>query len=92
MYEKALALKESFVRARHNLGVSCMNIGCYDEATGHLMHALSWHDPSHTNISTNLWETLRRNFVFCDRMDLASLCEVRSLRQINDVLKINGTR
>ena len=31
-YYKALQLKPSFVRARYNLGVSCLNIGCYKEA------------------------------------------------------------
>lgn len=42
-YEKALALRPNFVRARYNLGVSCMNIGCYEQAAGHLLSALNMH-------------------------------------------------
>lgn len=42
-YEKALMLKPNFVRARYNLGVSCINIGCFDEAAQHLLGALSMH-------------------------------------------------
>jgi peroxin-5 len=42
-YEKALAIHPNFVRARYNLGVSCINIGCHDEAAGHLLSALDMH-------------------------------------------------
>ncbi|KAI9719204.1 MAG: Peroxisomal membrane signal receptor PTS1 [Chrysothrix sp. TS-e1954] len=42
-YEKALALNPNFVRARYNLGVSCINIGCYAEAAQHLLGALDMH-------------------------------------------------
>ncbi|OJD13618.1 hypothetical protein AJ78_05940 [Emergomyces pasteurianus Ep9510] len=42
-YEKALTLNPNFVRARYNLGVSCINIGCYPEAAQHLLGALSMH-------------------------------------------------
>lgn len=42
-YERALTLKPGFVRARYNLGVSCINVGCYEQAAGHLLGALSMH-------------------------------------------------
>jgi peroxin-5 len=42
-YEKALTYNPNFVRARYNLGVSCINIGCYPEAAQHLLGALSMH-------------------------------------------------
>ncbi|EPE06174.1 peroxisomal targeting signal receptor [Ophiostoma piceae UAMH 11346] len=42
-YEKALSMHPNFVRARYNLGVSCINMGCYDEAASHLLAALSMH-------------------------------------------------
>lgn len=45
-YERALSLRSNFVRARYNLGVSCINIGCYDEAAAHLLGALSMHKVS----------------------------------------------
>ncbi|KAL8644652.1 MAG: hypothetical protein Q9210_007145 [Variospora velana] len=42
-YEKALQLNPNFVRARYNLGVSCINIGCNEEAAQHLLGALAMH-------------------------------------------------
>ena len=42
-YEQALTINANFVRARYNLGVSCINIGCYPEAAQHLLGALSMH-------------------------------------------------
>ncbi|MCJ1370166.1 Peroxisomal membrane signal receptor PTS1 [Loxospora ochrophaea] len=42
-YEKALTLNPNFVRARYNLGVSCINIGCFEQAAQHLLGALSMH-------------------------------------------------
>ncbi|KIW48188.1 hypothetical protein, variant [Exophiala oligosperma] len=42
-YCKALEFNPNFVRARYNLGVSCINIGCYPEAAGHLLGALNLH-------------------------------------------------
>ena len=42
-YCKALAENPNFVRARYNLGVSCINIGCYPEAAAHLLGALDLH-------------------------------------------------
>ena len=42
-YERALQLNPNFVRARYNLGVSCINIGCFPEAAQHLLGALAMH-------------------------------------------------
>jgi tetratricopeptide (TPR) repeat protein len=42
-YERALTINPNFVRARYNLGVSCINIGCYEQAAEHLLGALSMH-------------------------------------------------
>lgn len=42
-YERALTLHPNFVRARYNLGVSCINIGCLEEAAQHLLGALAMH-------------------------------------------------
>jgi peroxin-5 len=42
-YERALELRPNFVRARYNLGVSCINIGVLPEAAGHLLGALAMH-------------------------------------------------
>jgi peroxin-5 len=42
-YEHALELRPNFVRARYNLGVSCINMGVLPEAAGHLLGALEMH-------------------------------------------------
>ncbi|PFH57250.1 hypothetical protein XA68_15321 [Ophiocordyceps unilateralis] len=42
-YEQALALAPNFVRARYNLGVSCININCHHEAACHFLAALEMH-------------------------------------------------
>ncbi|KAF9978488.1 Peroxisomal membrane signal receptor PTS1 [Actinomortierella ambigua] len=77
-YHKALEIKPSFVRARYNLGISCINIGCHREAVEHLLGALSMHQTDGqagpegaVNASSNLWETLRRTFMMMGRSDLA---------------------
>jgi peroxin-5 len=42
-YERALELRPNFVRARYNLGVSCINLGALPEAAGHLLGSLEMH-------------------------------------------------
>ena len=42
-YEQALTLNPNFVRARYNLGVSCINISVLPQAAQHLLGALSMH-------------------------------------------------
>lgn len=75
-YFKALEIRPTFVRARYNLGVSCINIGCYKEAAEHLLSGLAMHEVegqestlSH-NQSSSLTETLKRAFIAMNRRDL----------------------
>ena len=42
-YHRALELKPNFVRARYNLGVSCINMDLWPQAAGHLLGAMSMH-------------------------------------------------
>lgn len=76
-YHRALQLKPSFVRARYNLAVSSMNIGCYKEAAEYLLTALSMHEVEGVPVasggsipSTNILETLKRAFIAMERRDL----------------------
>jgi len=80
-YHKALHLKPSFVRARYNLGVSCINIGCYKEAAEHFLGALSLHGDTNNrkNVSNNLWETLCRTFLMMERKDLFEKAQAHNL-------------
>lgn len=68
-YRKALELRPTFTRATYNLGVSCLNIGCYQEAAEHLLAALDGQRTDDPDVaraaagdegSANLWHTLRR--------------------------------
>lgn len=78
-YTRALDIAPTFVRCRYNLGVSCINIGCYEEAAQHLLSGLEMHQlqgdaGGGVNLSTNLWETLRRVFlVGMNRPDLSKM-------------------
>lgn len=78
-YTQALEIAPTFVRCRYNLGVSCINIGCYEAAAQHLLSGLAMHQlqgdaGGGVNLSTNLWETLRRVFlVGMNRPDLSKL-------------------
>ncbi|ORY57033.1 TPR-like protein [Neocallimastix californiae] len=84
-YYQALELKPTFVRCRYNLGIACMNIGCYKEAVEHFLGALSMHiihyskdgkgNDAGVNISDSIWESLRRTFVLMERHDLAKLAK-----------------
>lgn len=76
-YHKALQLRPSFVRARYNLAVSSINIGCYKEAAEYLLSALKMHEveggPLNGTVAAgnnNILETLKRAFVAMDRRDL----------------------
>lgn len=42
-YQEALSIAPNFVRARYNLGVSCININCHQEAASHFLAALEMH-------------------------------------------------
>ncbi|ODV96727.1 hypothetical protein PACTADRAFT_48544 [Pachysolen tannophilus NRRL Y-2460] len=82
-YSRALQLNPNFVRARYNLGVSCINMGLYKEAAEHLLGGLSMHNVEGStfdngnnnntigsNQSVSLLETLKRAFLAMDRRDL----------------------
>ncbi|KAH7326594.1 tetratricopeptide-like protein [Stachybotrys elegans] len=57
-YEQALSLSPNFVRARYNLGVSCINISCHQEAAGHLLAALDMHKSIEKSGRTKAYEIL----------------------------------
>ena len=88
-YEKALARRPHFVRAMHNLGVAKLNLGRYQEAARHLIEGLvtSNFEKHQVNISTALWDTLKRSFYCMERSELAELCQTRDLSGIIKALE-----
>lgn len=84
-YHKALELRPSFVRARYNIGVSCVNIGCYKEAAEHILTGLSMHKRGNgdseegVNVSSNSWEMLRKAFIMMVSGKVVSTVKARVL-------------
>ena len=58
-YSRALDLRPNFVRARYNLGVSCINLGVQEEAAVHLLGALNMHQVSENESRQKAAELLR---------------------------------
>ncbi|KIJ49653.1 hypothetical protein M422DRAFT_28020 [Sphaerobolus stellatus SS14] len=85
-YYQALNLNPSYIRARFNLGISCINMKRYDEAAQHILDALvlQENDASHSGdtrgiTSSALWECLRTTCMQLQRPELAALCDSRNL-------------
>ncbi|KAG5926982.1 hypothetical protein E4U42_002760 [Claviceps africana] len=57
-YERALSLSPNFVRARYNLGVSCINMHCHEEAACHFLAALEMHKSIQTSARSRAHEIL----------------------------------
>ncbi|CAE6518036.1 unnamed protein product [Rhizoctonia solani] len=89
-YYKALELNPGYIRARYNLGISCINLRRYEEAAQHLVDALVLQESEGMNsergvTSDSLWDTLRSTCLNLQRIDLAVICESRDLQKF-----ING--
>ncbi|KAG8747850.1 hypothetical protein FRC10_011296 [Ceratobasidium sp. 414] len=85
-YYKALELNPGYIRARYNLGISCVNLRRYDEAAQHLVDALVLQDSEGVNsdrgvTSDSLWDTLRSTCLSLQRLDMAAICETRDIQK-----------
>jgi len=90
-YYRALDLNPVYIRARYNLGISCINLKRYNEGAQHILDALSLqdaegiHDAAGVNdarggITSNaLWDSLKTACLHMQRIDLATLCDRRDL-------------
>ena len=82
-YHTALSLAPSFVRARYNLGISCLALGATKEAAEHLLTSLSLRratdGPSSVRQAEDIWSTLRMAFLMMERGDLAEKCEAHNV-------------
>ncbi|KAF8581617.1 TPR-like protein [Ramaria rubella] len=88
-YHRALELNPSYIRARFNIGISCINMKRYVEAAVHILDALvlQENDASHGTdargiTSSALWECLRTTCMQLQRPELASLCDLHDLEVI----------
>ncbi|KAL5485313.1 hypothetical protein ACEPAI_7955 [Sanghuangporus weigelae] len=87
-YYRALELNPAYIRARFNLGISCMNMRRYEEAAQYVLDALIMQDSDgsvHAQddkrgiTSSTLWGSLRTSCIHLQRLDLAELCDRRDL-------------
>ncbi|KAJ7188016.1 hypothetical protein C8R46DRAFT_1053356 [Mycena filopes] len=90
-YLRALELNPVYIRARFNLGISCINLRRFDEAAHHILDALGLQesdgvtyggrDANQTGgvTTTALWDSLRTASMHLQRPDLASCCDRQDL-------------
>ncbi|KAG5648592.1 hypothetical protein DXG03_003203 [Asterophora parasitica] len=89
-YYRALELNPGYIRARFNLGISCINLRRYEEAAQHILDALvlqendGIRDADGLNekrgvTSTALWDSLKTTCLHMQRIDLATLCDRHDL-------------
>ncbi|GAW04268.1 peroxisomal targeting signal 1 receptor [Lentinula edodes] len=90
-YYRALDLNPAYVRARYNLGISCIQLKRYNEGALHILDALSLQDAEGVHdvegfndarggITSNaLWDSLKTACLHLQRVDLATLCDKRDV-------------
>ncbi|TFK73919.1 TPR-like protein [Pluteus cervinus] len=89
-YYRALELNPGYIRARFNLGISCINLRRYEEAAQHILDALVLQDNDGIKdakgfndkrgvTSAALWDSLKTTCLHLQRVDLASLCDRQDL-------------
>ncbi|XP_076679355.1 peroxisomal biogenesis factor 5 isoform X1 [Andrena cerasifolii] len=96
-YHRALKLAPGFIRARYNLGISCINLGAYKEAGEHLLTALNQQaagrgaqgeNLSPKAMSNTIWSTLRLVISLMHKYHLNEAIENRDLPRLNKEFEI----
>lgn len=91
-YHQALELEPGFIRARYNVGITCMNLGAYRQAAEHFLVALNQQNKSKSmhpdgsgvdTSSSTIWTTLRMVCSFMGEHDIAKLVDERNLNELN---------
>ncbi|KAF9454044.1 TPR-like protein [Macrolepiota fuliginosa MF-IS2] len=88
-YYKALELNPGYIRARFNLGISCINLRRYEEAAQHILDALVLQESDGTKdtaggrgvTSTALWDSLKTTCLQMQRLDLANICDAKDIER-----------
>jgi peroxin-5 len=99
-YHRALELNPAYIRARFNLGISCINLRRYEEAASHILDALVLQDcdgvadatgmnDKRGVTSSTLWESLKTTSLHLQRADLAALCDRRDLDGFRNALHVS---
>ncbi|KAF8919851.1 hypothetical protein CPB85DRAFT_1275653 [Mucidula mucida] len=94
-YYRALEMNPSYVRARFNLGISCISLKRYQEAAQHILDALVLQESDAAPVvdklndkgglmSRALWDSLKTACLHMQRLDLAILCDQRDLESFRE--------
>ncbi|KAI9456511.1 hypothetical protein BJY52DRAFT_1204739 [Lactarius psammicola] len=86
-YYRALEINPAYIRARFNLGISCINLKRYEEAAQHILDALVLQESDglrgledkHDVTSNALWDSLKTCCLQMQRVDLAMMCDYQDL-------------
>lgn len=97
-YQQALRIQPGFIRARYNVGIICINLKAYKEATEHFLTALNHQassmvrsglgDGSPTSqMSDTIWGTMRMAISLMGRLDLMQAVDKRDLSVLNEAFQ-----
>ncbi|XP_025836363.1 peroxisomal targeting signal 1 receptor isoform X2 [Agrilus planipennis] len=99
-YHRALTISPGFIRARYNVGITCINLKAYQEAAEHLLIALNQQSrgrnhngeiSSHNSqMSDTIWSTLRLCISLMNRLDLRPVVDSRDLKTLNQNFNIEN--
>lgn len=96
-YHRALELSPGFIRARYNLGISCINLSAYREAAEHLLIALNQQAAGRgaqgetvppKAMSNTIWSTLKLVVSLMHKYHLNEAVENRDLERLNNEFQI----
>nr|CAD7596950.1 unnamed protein product [Timema genevievae] len=95
-YHNALRLSPGFIRARYNLGITCVNLQAYREAAEHFLACLNQQaagknlegKSSNANMSSSIWSSLRLVVSSLDRHDLIDAVDNRNLLTLNKEFQV----
>ncbi|XP_023248143.1 peroxisomal targeting signal 1 receptor [Copidosoma floridanum] len=96
-YHQALELSPGFIRARYNLGISCINLNAYKEAGEHLLTALNQQAAGRDAfgeqapmrvMSDTIWSTLRLVVSLMHMYHLNDAIDNRDLARLNKEFEI----
>uniref|UniRef100_A0A0K0EY04 GH08708p (inferred by orthology to a D. melanogaster protein) n=1 Tax=Strongyloides venezuelensis TaxID=75913 RepID=A0A0K0EY04_STRVS len=82
-YRNALNLFPTYVRARYNLGISCMHLNSYEQAIEHLVSALQLQKNQQ---SSPIWSTLRTAVIRLPKMN-SDMMEAIDNKDLNMFMK-----
>ncbi|KAF5273785.1 hypothetical protein FQA39_LY00900 [Lamprigera yunnana] len=94
-YHHALKIYPGFIRARYNVGITCINLGAYREAAEHFLIALNQQvrggksGNSKIQMSETIWSTLRMCLSLMHRSDLRPAVDEQNLHILNEAFNIN---